>query len=31
MFDHLYATLPSALEWQRAMALAFATNGGAHG
>ena len=31
MFDHLYATLPSALEWQRAMALAFASNGGAHG
>ncbi|WP_426398585.1 pyruvate dehydrogenase (acetyl-transferring) E1 component subunit alpha [Ralstonia sp. R-29] len=31
MFDHLYATLPSALEWQRAMALAFAPNGGRHG
>jgi len=31
MFDHLYATLPSALEWQRAMALAFASNGGTHG
>ena len=31
MFDHLYATLPSALEWQRAMALAFASNGANHG
>ena len=31
MFDQLYATLPSALEWQRVMALAFASNGGAHG
>ncbi len=31
MFDHLYATLPTALEWQRAMALAFAANGGRHG
>ncbi|WP_296226327.1 pyruvate dehydrogenase (acetyl-transferring) E1 component subunit alpha [Ralstonia sp. UBA689] len=31
MFDHLYATLPTALEWQRAMALAFASNGGSHG
>ena len=31
MFDHLYATLPSALEWQRAMALAFASNGASHG
>lgn len=31
MFDHLYATLPSALEWQRAMALTFGCNGGTHG
>lgn len=31
MFDHLYATLPSGLEWQRAMALAFASNGANHG
>jgi len=31
MFDHLYATLPGALAWQRAMALAFASNGANHG
>jgi len=31
MFDHLYATLPNALEWQRAMALAFAASGADHG
>jgi pyruvate dehydrogenase E1 component alpha subunit len=31
MFDHLYATLPNALAWQRAMALAFASSGVDHG